>query len=108
MGLRIGPTGGLSIRRLHATPDGKGKGKRSTDHRADKLQGEPLMLNVGLINADLNCDRVKHVQYNTTGCLCALLTTTQHHSDIVISYANTYFYHLTLFQVQFKQSSKVT
>ena len=44
-----------------------------TDQRPDKLQCEPLMLNVGLINADLNCHRIEHVQHDATSRLCTFL-----------------------------------
>jgi len=40
----------------------------------DKFQRESLVLDVGPVDADLHHHRVKHVQHDATGCLCAFLT----------------------------------
>jgi len=44
-----------------------------TNQWLDELQSQFLMLYVGLINADLNCHRVKHMQHDATSRLCTLL-----------------------------------
>ena len=44
-----------------------------TDCRLDELECESLVLDVGLINADLNCHGVKHAQDHTAGRLRAFM-----------------------------------